>query len=52
MELDRINREAQRENLARNRFIPPQGYTSWSWYQELKKRADNGDSEAASMLNY
>ena len=51
LELDRINREKERECIEERRFIPPAGYTSWSWYQELKKRAENGDNKAKTMLN-
>lgn len=31
-------------------FIPPEGYTSLSWYQEVKRRAAKGDEEAMALL--
>ena len=31
-------------------FIPPEGYTSLSWYQEVKRRAAEGDEEAMALL--
>lgn len=41
----RINRE--REEL---KAAIPEGYTSLSWYNELKKRAKNGDPQALEEL--
>lgn len=38
-ELDRINRKAVLARIERRRFTPPEGYTSLSWYEELKRRA-------------
>lgn len=49
-ELDRINNKRIQEEIENRRFIPPKGYTSLSWYQELKKRAENGDIEAENLL--
>lgn len=49
-ELDRYEREAAVERSAKNRFIPPEGYSSLSWYQELKRRAAAGDAEAIAAL--
>ena len=49
-ELDRIQRELNKEESDRNRFTPPEGYTSWSWYQELKLRAEKGDKDAQNLL--
>nr|DAZ72504.1 MAG TPA: hypothetical protein [Caudoviricetes sp.] len=49
-ELERIRiRNAQRETEERAVQIP-EGYTSWTWYQELKKRAEAGDLEAIESL--
>ena len=49
-ELDRISREEERMRIERSRFTPPQGYSSLSWYQELKRRAESGDGEAKKLL--
>lgn len=49
-ELDRINRNAEQERIDKRRFTPPEGYSSLSWYQELKKRAESGDEEAQRLL--
>ena len=38
------------DEIERRRFIPPQGYTSLSWYNELRKRAESGDEEAIKIL--
>ena len=32
------------------RFIPPEGYSSLTLYNELKRRAESGDEEAGKML--
>lgn len=50
MELDSINRKTIQDEIERRRFIPPQGYTSLSWYNELRKRAESGDEEAIKIL--
>lgn len=50
-ELDRITKEEEQKRIESRRFTPPEGYTSLSWYQELKKRASLGDQEAISLLN-
>lgn len=50
-ELDAINRKKIQREIEERRFIPPKGYSSLSWYQELKKRASNGDEEAIKILN-
>lgn len=45
VELERkCNRKDEEE------FVPPPGYTSWTWYQEVKRRAAAGDPEAAELL--
>lgn len=49
-ELDKINRERMQKEIEERRFTPPQGYSSYSWYQELKRRADEGDEEAIRIL--
>lgn len=50
-ELDKITRERAQREIEERRFTPPDGYTSWSWYKELQKRASEGDSEAKLILN-
>lgn len=49
-ELDAINRRDEQERIERRRFTPPEGYNSLSLYNELKKRAESGDKEAAKLL--
>jgi hypothetical protein len=49
-ELDRITREQVQSEIEERRFTPPDGYTSFSWYQELKRRASEGDTEAIRIL--
>ena len=49
-ELDRITREQTQKQIEERRFTPPQGYSSFSWYQELKRRAQQGDEEAINIL--
>lgn len=49
-ELDRITREQTQRQIEERRFTPPQGYSSFSWYQELKRRAQQGDEEAINIL--
>jgi hypothetical protein len=49
-ELDKINRERMQKEIEERRFTPPQGYSSYSWYQELRRRADEGDEEAIKIL--
>lgn len=49
-ELDRINSEIEREKIEKRKFTPPEGYTSLSWYIELKRRAEMGDEEAQNAL--
>ena len=51
IELDRITKEEEAKKIEARRFTPPKGYTSLSWYQELKRRADNGDQEALKLLS-
>ncbi len=50
LEIDRINRIAEQKRIEKRRFTPPEGYSSLSWYQELKKRAEEGDEEAQRLL--
>lgn len=50
-ELDRINREKTQTEIEERRFTPPAGYSSLSWYLELKRRAESGDNEAIRILN-
>lgn len=49
-ELDRITKEEEQKRIESRRFTPPEGYTSLSWYQELKKRASQGDQQAINLL--
>lgn len=49
-ELDKINRIKNLKEIEERRFTPPEGYTSLTWYQELKKRAESGDTEAINLL--
>ena len=51
-ELERIHREQEQKKVEERRFTPPEGHTSWSWYQELKKRAENGDELAKQALSH
>lgn len=50
-ELDRINRINIQNEIEERRFIPPQGYSSLSWYTELKERASRGDKDAIRAIN-
>lgn len=50
-ELDAINRKSMQTKIERRRFIPPDGYTSLTLYNELKQRAANGDNEAIELLS-
>lgn len=49
-ELDRITRELEQKRIEQRRFTPPEGYTSLSYYQEIKRRAAMGDPEAIKIL--
>ena len=49
-EIDRVERARVQQEIEDRRFTPPEGYTSFSWYQELKRRAAQGDTEAAAQL--
>lgn len=49
-ELDRICREQMQSEIENRRFIPPEGHSSLSWYNELKRRAASGDTEAINIL--
>jgi len=44
---EQARREQEDEQLKK---AIPDGYTSYSWYQELKKRAASGDTSAAEEL--
>lgn len=43
-------RRKAEERREKDRFTPPEGYTSLTWYQEVKRRAAAGDAEAQEML--
>lgn len=49
-ELDHIMKDEEQRSIEARRFTPPEGYTSLSWYQELKQRASQGDQEAITLL--
>ena len=49
-EQERAEAARKAELSARREFIPPKGYTSLTWVQELRRRAANGDKEAAELL--
>lgn len=49
-EIDRVERTRIQQQIEERRFTPPEGYTSFSWYQELKRRAAQGDTEAVAQL--
>lgn len=49
-ELDVITRRESVKRIEERAYKPPEGYTSLSWYQELKRRAASGDEQAKSML--
>lgn len=51
-EIDAINREEEKSRIESRRFIPPKGFSSLSWYEELKNRALNGDKEAALLISH
>lgn len=50
IELDRITKEQTQKEIGRRRFTPPEGYSSLSWYKELRRRASEGDVEALELL--
>lgn len=49
-EYARIEREMQQIEEEKRRFTPPSGYTSLSWYKQLRERASAGDAEAIRLL--
>lgn len=49
-ELDAINRKRAQDEIENRKFIPPEGYSSLTLYNELKRRAESGDEEARKML--
>ena len=51
IEIDKAIRENEAIEREKQTFTPPKGYTSWSWYQELKKRAEAGDIDAKTMIS-
>lgn len=50
-EVDKAERKRVQQEIEERRFTPPEGYTSLSWYQELRRRADNGDTMAQEMIH-
>lgn len=49
-EIDRCERAKTQQQIEERRFVAPEGHTSYSWYQELKRRAQAGDEQAARQL--
>lgn len=49
-ELDRITKEEEQRKIEERRFTPPEGYSSLSWYNNLKELASQGDQEAIKQL--
>lgn len=49
-ELDRIIRAEEQRKIEERRFTPPEGYTSFTWNEEIKRRAKEGDPEAKKIL--
>lgn len=49
-EIDKAERARVQQEIERRRFTPPEGHSSYSWYQELKRRSSLGDPEAVSQL--
>lgn len=47
---ERAERARIQQNIADRTFVPPEGYSSLTWYQELKRRAAEGDEEAIKLL--
>lgn len=50
-ELDAINRKRIQNEIENRRFTPPEGYSSLSWYNELKRRAESGDAESKQIID-
>lgn len=50
-ELDAIHRRTVQEEIEKRRFVPPEGYSSLTLYNELKRRAESGDTEARRMIS-
>lgn len=50
MELERIRINSLKREVEAREFVPPDGYTSLSWYRELQERARNGDADAIEEL--
>lgn len=44
-EMERMERRQANERKEAERWTPPEGYTSLTWYQECKRRAAAGDEE-------
>lgn len=49
-ELDRIIRAEEQRKIEERIFTPPEGYTSFTWNEEIKRRAKEGDPEAKKIL--
>lgn len=49
-ELDRLIRDKIQREIRERSFTPPKGYTSFTWNEEIKRRAKEGDPEAKKIL--
>lgn len=49
-ELDGIIREDIQRKIQERSFTPPKGYNSFTWNEEVKRRAKEGDPEAKKIL--
>lgn len=49
-ELDRLIRDEIQREIRERSFTPPKGYTSFTWNEEIKRRAKEGDPEAKKIL--
>lgn len=49
-EIARYERHRAQKDIENRRFVPPEGYSSLTWYQEVKRRAASGDVSAAALL--
>ena len=49
-EIDNMWHKNNVVNTERNLFVPPRGYTTLSWLQEVRRRAAAGDEEAKKLL--
>ena len=50
IELERMRIRTGQKEAEERAFVPPEGFTSLSWYQYLKQRAQEGDVNAIEQL--